>query len=174
METINKDIFLIITEYLDTKDNYFFVSSMTGKMFDMCFLTYRENYFRKISAVKLNCCFFENSSQVLLEEINCLHYYNNLNNDDFINCEILDFTFCWLSDKMNEFLKNENVHKFQSQNNNYFHKKMIKKKIAYSTGLRDKVFIKNNALVCSIYGCKMLGSTRRKIMRSPMLKALIG
>ena len=117
---------------------------------------------------------FYDSAKIINEEINCLDYYNKLERKNIINSEFLDFTFCWLSGKMDLFLFNTNIHRFQSLENNCFSRRIIRKKIAYSTGLRDKVFIKDCGLVCSVYGCKMMGSTRRKIMRSLLLKALIG
>lgn len=174
MEKINKDIFLNIMDYLTVNDRFYFVSSMTGKTIGVSCLMYRDFYFRKISANKLNLCFFYDSAKIINEEVNTLDYYNKLERKNIINSEFLDFTFYWLTGKMEKFLFNTNVHQYQSLANNCFNRKIIRKKIAYSTGLRDKVFIKDCGIVCSVYGCKMMGSTRRKIMRSPLLKALIG
>ena len=177
MLVINKDVFLLITDYLDIFDNFFFVSCSTGKFIGISFLEYRHHYFKMISFENLSRCFSGKTTRIINEEINCLHYYNRIVTDNgynFHKSELLDFTFSWLSDLSYTFLSITNIHKFHSHANNYFTKKIIRKKIAYSTGLRDKVFIRDHTLVCSIYGCKLLGSTRRKIMRSLLLKALIG
>lgn len=176
MDKLNKDIFLNITNYLNTIDQYFFVSCSTGKFIGVSFLKYRDYYFRKISADSLKASFFPEDKQIITEQkwINCLYYYSSIERSDFINCELLDFGFMWLAEKMESLLKNTNLSQYQSQSNNYFTKKIIRKKLAFSTGLRDKVFIKNQTLVCSIYGCKLLGNTRRKIMNSLLLKALVG
>jgi hypothetical protein len=174
MENLNNDIFLYIMDFLILKDKFVFVSSMTGRVIGVSCLKYRDYYFRKISANKLNNCFYPETARIIIEEVNCLRYYNKLERNHIINCELLDFTFCWLSEKTDTFLFGTNIHKYQSCENNYFNNKIIIKKIAYSTGLRDRVFIKNNTAVCSVYGCKMLGTTRRKIMRSLVLKALVG
>jgi hypothetical protein len=177
MEKIDKDVFLLITEYLNEYENYFFLSTCTGSIIGISFLNYRNYYFKMISIKKLSNCFSGKNSRIINEEINCLHYYNRIVTDigyNFHNSELLDFTFSWLSELTYNFLSITNIHKFQSHAENYFTNKIIRKKIAYSTGLRDKVFIRDHTLVCSIYGCKLLGSTRRKIMRSLLLKALIG
>jgi hypothetical protein len=177
MEKINKDIFLLIIDYLDSSDKFYFVSSCTGSFIGISFLKHRNQYFKMISFKNLSRCFSGKNIRIINEEINCLHYYNRIvtdNSYNFYKYELLDFTFSWLNELSCIFLSCTNIHKFQSQADNYFTKKMIRKKIAYSTGLRDKVFIRDHTLVCSVYGCRMIGSTRRKIMRSLILKALIG
>ena len=174
MEKINNDIFLNIMDYLVVNDKFFFVSSMSGKNIGVSFLMHRDIYFRKISANKLKLCFLNNSTKLINEEINRLIYYKKFQCKNISNIQFLDYIFYWLTNKMNTFLLNTNIHQYISQSDNYFNRKIIVKKIAYSTGLRDKVFIKESGLACSVYGCKMMGSTRRKIMRSLLLKALVG
>ena len=168
MNQLNKDLMHKILSYMSDRDTFLFFSSVSGKKLDIS-SNYRSQLFRKFSLEK-----FKKSIKYYHPKEDIITYMDTLRVHGVYSVELKHILTMYIIDLVDCLLEKHHMESYTLLINVYTKQPVYRKKMAYSTGFQGRVFIQDHMWVCAVYGCRMMGSARRRIIHSNTLKALVG